>query len=58
MRVNGLAPAEFHPFRSDIEGNYMRTIALAPQLADILSHAHREERSMGTADLRLDGHPL
>jgi 2-polyprenyl-6-methoxyphenol hydroxylase-like FAD-dependent oxidoreductase len=44
--------AEFHAFRSDIEGNYMRTVALAPQLADSLSRAHREERFLGTADLR------
>jgi len=44
--------AEFQTFRSDIEGNYMETMKLVPAVADLLSSARREERFLGTGDLR------
>jgi flavin-dependent dehydrogenase len=44
--------AEFHAFRSDIEGNYSRTIQAVPAAAALLASARREERFFGTADLR------
>jgi flavin-dependent dehydrogenase len=47
----GWPNAEFHQFRSDIEGNYRQTVALAPSLADRMSSGRREERFVGTADL-------
>jgi flavin-dependent dehydrogenase len=43
--------AEFHAFRSDIEGTFNRTLALVPGLAERAVAARREERWMGTADL-------
>jgi 2-polyprenyl-6-methoxyphenol hydroxylase-like FAD-dependent oxidoreductase len=44
--------AEFHVFRTDIEGNYKRSIEAVPAAADLLTGARPEERLMGTADLR------
>jgi flavin-dependent dehydrogenase len=38
-------------FRSDIEGNYLKTIGLAPGLAERVSQGRREERIVGAADL-------
>lgn len=49
--IVGWPVAEFHEFRSDIEGNIMRTVALAPSLAERMRGATREERFAGTADL-------
>jgi 2-polyprenyl-6-methoxyphenol hydroxylase-like FAD-dependent oxidoreductase len=43
--------AEFHTYRADIEGNFLRTIDLAPALAERVRHGKRAERFMGTADL-------
>jgi 2-polyprenyl-6-methoxyphenol hydroxylase-like FAD-dependent oxidoreductase len=43
--------AEFHRYRSDIEGNFMRTLDLAPDLAERVRKGKRAERFMGTADL-------
>lgn len=42
---------EFHAFRADIEGNFLKTLEIAPALADRLRAGQREERFMGTADL-------
>jgi flavin-dependent dehydrogenase len=42
---------EFAAYRADIEGNYLRTIELAPNLAERVREGKREERFMGTADL-------
>lgn len=43
--------AEFPQFRSDIEVNFMRALAQAPELAAQLRAGQREERFYGTADL-------
>jgi flavin-dependent dehydrogenase len=42
---------EFHAFRSDIEGNYLKTLELAPALAERVRAGKREERFIGTADM-------
>jgi 2-polyprenyl-6-methoxyphenol hydroxylase-like FAD-dependent oxidoreductase len=49
--VAGLRNAEFHAYRSDIEGTFNRTLALAPALAERAAAARREERWVGTADI-------
>ena len=49
--TTGWPIGEFHEFRSDIEGNYMKTIDLAPRLAERVRSARREEKFVGTADL-------
>jgi 2-polyprenyl-6-methoxyphenol hydroxylase-like FAD-dependent oxidoreductase len=43
---------EFQVFRADIEGNFLKTIALAPSLAERVQAGRREERFMGSGDLR------
>jgi len=42
---------EFHAYRADIEGNFLRTMELAPEFAERLRAARREARFVGTADL-------
>ena len=42
---------KFHTYRADIEGNFLRTLDLAPQLAERVRAGRREERFMGTTDL-------
>ncbi len=42
---------EFHAFRADIERNYLKTLELAPDLAERVRSGKREERFVGTADL-------
>jgi flavin-dependent dehydrogenase len=42
---------EFHTYRADIEGNYLKTLELAPALAERVRAARREERFTGTADM-------
>jgi flavin-dependent dehydrogenase len=49
--VVGWPHDEFTAFRADIEGNYLKTIALAPALAERVQGGKREERFAGTADL-------
>jgi 2-polyprenyl-6-methoxyphenol hydroxylase-like FAD-dependent oxidoreductase len=41
---------EFHAFRADIEGNYFRSLDLAPLLAERVRSGKREERFAGTAE--------
>src|SRR5581483_6633906 len=43
--------AQFHEHREDIEGHYMEAVRRDPWLAEQLTHATREERFAGTADL-------
>jgi 2-polyprenyl-6-methoxyphenol hydroxylase-like FAD-dependent oxidoreductase len=43
--------AEFHEYRGDIEGGFLKTIDLAPGLAERVRQGRRAERFMGTADL-------
>jgi 2-polyprenyl-6-methoxyphenol hydroxylase-like FAD-dependent oxidoreductase len=43
--------AEFHRYRSDIETNFLATVALAPSLSERVRQGKRAERFMGTADL-------
>lgn len=43
---------EFVEYRADIEGNYLKTLDLAPELAErVRSSGRREDRFVGTADL-------
>jgi flavin-dependent dehydrogenase len=42
---------EFHQFRSDIEGNYRKTLQMIPALAERLQRARRAERFLGMADV-------
>lgn len=42
---------EFHAFRSDIEGNFLRTLDLAPTLAERVRQGTREERFTGTSGM-------
>jgi 2-polyprenyl-6-methoxyphenol hydroxylase-like FAD-dependent oxidoreductase len=42
---------EFHAFRADIEGNFLKTLELAPALAERVRRGRREERFTGTAEL-------
>ena len=40
----------FHEFRKDIPGNYMKMLAIAPELEKMAKAAKAEERYVGTAD--------
>jgi 2-polyprenyl-6-methoxyphenol hydroxylase-like FAD-dependent oxidoreductase len=42
---------EFHAFRSDVEGNFLKTLELAPGFAERVHQGRREERFTGTAEL-------
>ena len=42
---------KFHAFREDIEGNFLKTLELAPELAERVRGGKREERFTGTVDL-------
>ena len=42
---------EFHEYRADIEGNYLKTVDLVPALAERVRSGQREERFMGSADV-------
>jgi 2-polyprenyl-6-methoxyphenol hydroxylase-like FAD-dependent oxidoreductase len=47
MLLTAWPQSEFHENRGDIEGNYLSTIALVPQLAERLAGTRREERFRG-----------
>jgi 2-polyprenyl-6-methoxyphenol hydroxylase-like FAD-dependent oxidoreductase len=49
MVIVGWPYAEFAANRADVEGNYLRTIALAPAFAERLRGARREARFAGAA---------
>ena len=49
MVIAGWPYAEFEDCKKDIEGNYLKTIELAPAFADRLRHAKREARFAGVA---------
>ena len=49
MVIVGWPHAEFAANRKDIEGNYLRAIAMAPAFADRLRGARREARFAGAA---------
>jgi flavin-dependent dehydrogenase len=42
---------EFHEYRADIEGNYLKTLDLVPALGDRVRNGQREERFMGAAQI-------
>lgn len=42
---------QFHQYRADIEGNYLKTIDLASGLSEQVRSGKREERFVGTADI-------
>lgn len=43
--------SEFQKYRSDVEGNYMKTMKQVKGLMDLMSNAKREDRFTGMADL-------
>jgi flavin-dependent dehydrogenase len=43
--------SEFHTFRADIAGNFLKTLDLAPRLAERVRQGKQEGRFVGTADL-------
>ena len=43
--------SEFHAFRADIAGNFLKTLDLAPRFAERVRQGKQEERFVGTADL-------
>ena len=47
--VAGWPFAEFAKNKTDVEGNYLRTFALAPEFDERIHTAHREARVIGTA---------
>lgn len=49
LLIAGWPYAEFDANKADIEGNYMKTLELAPALAERVRGARREERFVGTA---------
>ena len=49
--VFGWPVEEFHANRSDIEGNFMKTVELSPEFAGRVRAARRETRFVGAADL-------
>jgi 2-polyprenyl-6-methoxyphenol hydroxylase-like FAD-dependent oxidoreductase len=49
MVIVGWPYAAFGDFRSDIEGNYLKTLELAPAFAERLHDARREARFVGAA---------
>jgi 2-polyprenyl-6-methoxyphenol hydroxylase-like FAD-dependent oxidoreductase len=49
MVVGGWPFAEFAANKHDVEGNYLKSFALAPEFADRLRAAKRETRIVGTA---------
>jgi flavin-dependent dehydrogenase len=42
---------EFHAYRADVEGNFLKTLELAPAFAERVRQGRREERFTGTAEL-------
>jgi flavin-dependent dehydrogenase len=51
LTVVGVPHQEFHEFRRDIEGNYLKAVERIPDLAERFREARREERFYGMADL-------
>jgi flavin-dependent dehydrogenase len=47
----GWAQNEFDQYRADIEGNYMRSLEISPDLAERVHKGKREERFYGTGDV-------
>ena len=47
--ISGWPYAEFAANKADLQGNYLRTLALAPELADRLEGATQETRVVGSA---------
>jgi len=49
--VVGWPHSQFHTFRADIEGSYLKTLEIAPRIEEYVRRGKREERFLGTADL-------
>jgi flavin-dependent dehydrogenase len=49
--IVGWPQEEFQTFRADVEGNYLKTLELAPGFAERVREGKREERFTGTAEL-------
>jgi 2-polyprenyl-6-methoxyphenol hydroxylase-like FAD-dependent oxidoreductase len=43
--------SEFHDFRADLRGNFLKTLDLVPHFAERVHQGKQEERFVGTADL-------
>jgi 2-polyprenyl-6-methoxyphenol hydroxylase-like FAD-dependent oxidoreductase len=48
--LTGCPYEEFSEFRTDVEGNYFKSLNLAPQFAERVRSGKREERFVGTAN--------
>src|SRR5215213_5836924 len=49
--IVGWPHEEFHAYRADVEGNYLKTLELVPAFAERMRQGRREERFTGTAEL-------
>jgi flavin-dependent dehydrogenase len=49
--IVGWPHSEFHTYRADIEGNFLKTLELAPAFAEQVRQGKREERFTGTAEM-------
>src|SRR5581483_3526936 len=49
--IVGWPHEEFHAYRADVEGNFLKTLELAPAFAERVRQGRREERCTGTAEL-------
>jgi len=49
--IVGWPHEEFHEYRADVEGNFLKTLELAPELAERVRQGRREERFTGTAEM-------
>lgn len=49
--IVGWPREEFHAYRADIEGNFLKTLELAPAFAERVRQGRREEHFVGTAGM-------
>jgi flavin-dependent dehydrogenase len=49
--IVGWPHEEFHAYRSDVEGSFLKTLELAPRFAERVRQGRREARFTGTAEL-------
>ncbi len=49
--IVGWPHEEFHAYRADVEGNFLKTLELAPAFAERVRQGKREERFTGTAEM-------
>lgn len=44
------AASDFHEFRTDVEGNYLKTLEMYPELSELVRQGKREEKFYGMSD--------